>query len=93
MHEEKFMEIIKQAALRAVEAQKPVNVVYGKIVSISPLTVRINQKEMLSGDLLDVCAKVLEPPAAGAALKSGDKVILLRMQGGQKYVLLDKVVS
>lgn len=34
-----------------------------------------------------------EPVVIRRGLETGDKVLLLRMQGGQKYVILDRVVS
>src|SRR5690625_934038 len=34
-----------------------------------------------------------EPVVIRRGLETGDKVILLRMQGGQKYLILDRVVS
>lgn len=33
------------------------------------------------------------PIVVRRGLEAGDKVLLLRMQGGQKYIILDKVVS
>ena len=34
-----------------------------------------------------------EPVVIRPGLKPGDRVVLLRVQGGQKYLILDKVVS
>ena len=34
-----------------------------------------------------------EPVVIRPGLQAGDRVVLLRIQGGQKYVILDKVVS
>jgi hypothetical protein len=34
-----------------------------------------------------------QPVVIRPGLKVGDRVILLRMQGGQKYLIMDKVVS
>lgn len=34
-----------------------------------------------------------EPVVVRPGLKAGDRVVLLRMQGGQQYLILDKVVS
>lgn len=93
MHEERLLEIIKKAAVEAVEAAKPVSVVFGRVTAASPLTVRVDQKLTLSGDMLAVCAGIEPLPGhVREGLKAGDRVLLLRMQGGQKYVVLDKVV-
>lgn len=101
MHEDQLLEVIKKAALAAVEAAMPMRVMFGKVTDTSPLTVRVGQKLPLSGDMLVVAAGTT--PLNGICstcgkitvrdpLKPGDKVILLRMQGGQKYILLDRVV-
>jgi hypothetical protein len=34
-----------------------------------------------------------QPVVIRPGLQAGDRVVLLRMQGGQKYLILDKVVS
>lgn len=90
MHEAKLIEIIKKAALDAVEAQYPVRVLFGVVETASPLVVRVDQKLLLSGDMLVVAWGARECEQVQSGLQEGDCVILLRMQGGQKYVLLDK---
>lgn len=45
-----------------------------------------------NGDLRDTSV-ALEKITIRKGLETGDKVLLLRMQGGQKYVVLDRVVS
>lgn len=90
LDEARLIAVIKKAAADAVEATYPVRVVFGTVTGLSPLTVRIDQKLPLSGDALLPVSGIrrLEP-----ALSAGDAVILLRMQGGQKYILLDRVVG
>ena len=78
--------LIKQAALDAVNASYPVTVVFGRVVSIKPMQVYINQKMPSVGkDFLVITETVLKNN-----VQAGDKVILLRMQGGQKFIVLDK---
>lgn len=93
LHEERFLNIIKKAAIEAVEATLPPRVLFGKVSSTAPLTVRIDQKLSVSGDALVVTAGTRYIKDIQPGLQTGDKVVLLRMQGGQKYILLDKVVS
>lgn len=153
-------EIIKMVALDAMESSRPVNVAFGKVVSISPLKIQVDQKLTLDESFLVLTRNVtdysvemavghttekssdkintkhshgyggsVEPVAtcegkethghiytstteqAGAeidmshshgysgqksfsvqnGLKSGETVLMLRMQGGQKYVVLDRL--
>lgn len=42
-----LVETLKRAALEAVEARKPVNVYFGKVVTASPLKINVEQKMIL----------------------------------------------
>lgn len=76
-----LLEVIKQAAKEAVEQAEPTAVVLGTITKLIPLTVQIEQKLVLTKDFLMVTKETK------ASLTKG-KVILLRVQGGQKYLIL-----
>lgn len=80
-----LLEMIKQAAIDAVNAQSPCDYVYGKVASASPLEIQIDQKLMLTYHQI---AKMAGLPV----LKKGDKVILLRKCGGQEFLLMGKAV-
>lgn len=80
---DRLLEAIKIAATEAVDAGKPVMVAYGTILSVSPLSVQADQKAPLSKEYLtNLCPY----------LQTGDRVALLRVQGGQEYLILGKVV-
>ena len=79
----KLLEAIKIAATEAVDATNPVAVVYGTVVSISPLSIQLEQKSLLTSQFLVNLRRHLE---------IGDRVALLRVQGGQEYLILGKVV-
>lgn len=97
--------IIKQAAIDAVNSTQPVQIVFGMVTSESPLKVRVNPKLILgkgnlvvAGSLSKKSVSVNLPEASGSVkidntLKKGDPVIMLRIQGGNKYLVLDKVVE
>ena len=78
---------MKQAGANASDANKPVTVCFGKVISDSPLKILVEQKIPLGAAQL-----VLTKTATEEILQTGDEVILLRVQGGQKYVVMDKVV-
>ena len=136
-----LVKAIKQAALDATEAAKPCNIVFGKVVSVSPLQINVEQKMVLgksqlvlSRNVTDFRTAITMTSADGWATDShthkheikdtytgggtsednthrhninksklmitvhnglavGDQVILVRQQGGQKFIVLDRVVS
>lgn len=80
-------ETIKKAAIDAVEASNPVRVLFGEVLAENPLEIKVDQRFILTQEFL-VITDTAEPK-----LTAGTKVILLRVQGGQQYVVLDKLVS
>lgn len=96
-----LMEIMKKASLGAVEAENPVSVRFGTVTSAAPLQVRVDQRLALTSRFLVVPETLTEYRISvdgedvliRRGLETGDRVVLLRMQGGQKYLILDRVVS
>jgi hypothetical protein len=130
-----LIELIKKAALDAVEASKPCAVMFGKVTSISPLKVNVEQKLTLTEAQLILTRNVTDfktnitvdhytendthshsytddgsSSTTGSnthkhqvkgkkeitvhnSLVVGDTVLLLRMQGGQQYVVWDRLVT
>lgn len=110
--------IIKQAAIDAVNATQPVQFVFGKVISVSPLKIQVTSKLILgegnlvlAGSLRKFDFTVTHAGSTGSAddhshsvnlsttiridnsLKKGDSVILARMQGGDRYLVIDKAVD
>jgi hypothetical protein len=110
-----MLNVIKQAALSAMEAGNPVAVMYGEVTKTNPLEVNVDQRFTIDADFLIVPESLTRYEVdlrhshsysggtTGEALTQqilirreleiGDKVLLLRMQGGQKYLILDRVVN
>ena len=120
-------DVIKAAAIKAVESSQPCDFLYGKVTSTSPLKVSIDQKMTLGSAQLVLTRNVMDytvpvtinwttDNASGGSgdnafavhnhsitdtkemtihngLKVDDKVILLKKKGGQKYLILDRVVN
>jgi len=97
--------MIKKAAVDVIAAQKPVEILYGTVETASPLQIRISQNSLLSEIDLKLCRNVtnytveLSESDLGTrtyqvnnALAIGEKVLLFRFQGGQDYLVLDRVV-
>lgn len=127
-----LVELIKRASIDAVSESKPTSIVFGKVISISPLKINVEQKLnltkaqlILSRNVTDYKTKLSfdnpdlkqefttwnmpesteSSPSKIAfkkqlkhditiynSLKIGEEVILLQVQGGQKYIVLDRVV-
>lgn len=101
-----MMEVIKRGALEAVEESKPVALMFGTVTRIAPLAINIEQRFTIPADMILLTSNVIDKKTEvrinngskdGAviynSLKTGDKVLILRMQGGQKYVVLDRLVK
>ncbi|MCB8816141.1 DUF2577 domain-containing protein [Desulfosporosinus shakirovi] len=114
-----LLELIKTAGVDAVGASNPVNVMFGEVIGINPLSVKVDQRFTLTADFLlvpeslikyEIDLKHIHPYTDNGSmrstsealgekivirpgLKAGDTVLLLRVQGGQKFVILDKVVT
>ena len=128
-----FVKVIKKSAIEAVKNSKPTDIFYGTVQSISPLTIFIDQKLILSEKFLIIPEsltdyeteisfddpsvkqvfttwnmeetsestpskisfkeKIKHKITVYNSLKVGEKVILLRQQGGQKYMVLDRAVT
>ena len=120
-----LVELMKRAALEAVDASMPAGFFYGTVVNEKPLQIAIDQKLILAEANLLLTASVRdfeleaavehETEVAGGGsgeaafashkhayvgtkkyvvklgLKTGEKVVLLRAQGGQKFIVLDRV--
>lgn len=102
-----LVRIIKRMVKETVENEKPTRVMYGKVISTNPLKVNIEQRMVLDKNFLVLSDRLtrkstrIRIPSTNDqvdvvfdnSLKVNDKVILLREQGGQKFIILDKVVS
>jgi len=126
-----LIEIIKQAAVEAVKASNPCAIMFGKVISTSPLKINVEQRLtldeshlILTSNVRDYKTKIsFDNPGIKNivknysmddipgtdyklsyqqaiqneitvynGLKMNESVMLLQIQGGQKYIVLDRVV-
>lgn len=80
----KLTALIKKVAMDAFHASKPTSLCFGTVASVNPLSIRINQLIVLSS------ATLIQTSTVKDKLAVGDEVIMIRQQGGQKYLVLDK---
>ena len=100
-----LLNIVKKAALEAVNASQPSDFCFGKVTSTKPLKILVEQKMtlgaaqlVLTRNVKDFKTKVtiddvMKTLTIHNALQLGDEVILLKKKGGQKYLVLDRVVK
>ena len=100
-----LLESIKIASIDAINASKPVEIVYGIVLSIEPLKIDLEQKLTLSESFLIVPEEFTDRKInividdeekeieIKNALKVDDKLILARVQGGQKYLVLSRLAE
>lgn len=83
-----MLDIIRKASLGAVSNTNPMAALYGTVLSISPLEISVEQRFSLPASALVIPETIVK-----LGLQPGDRVLLLRIQGGQSYVVLDRVVD
>lgn len=96
----KLLNLIKHASLGALEAGNPLAIQFAIVTHIHPLEVNVDQRFTLEEDFLIVPDGLVELKLTiglteytlRRGLEVGDKVILLRVQGGQQFIILDRVV-
>lgn len=107
---------VKQAAVEAVETQRPFSLIYGEVTSADPLTISVDQDYEIDEDQIiltnavrdyvvkmevDHTTETADGHVHGysgtkefkvkLALKKGETVIMLRADGGQDFIVLDRV--
>jgi hypothetical protein len=83
-----MIDLIKKTAISAVESRNPVNLLFGTVVNPNPIEIQIHQKLTLTKEFL-----IVTETAFQKGLIEGDRIVLLRMQGGHQFLVLDKVVE
>ena len=54
------VDLVKQAAVQAVDASKPVHVVFGQVISVSPLKIQVDQKAIYTPKMLVLSRNVTD---------------------------------
>ena len=54
------VEVVKRAAVEAVEAGKPVNILFGTVLSASPLKIQVDQKSIYTSKMLILTRNVID---------------------------------
>ncbi len=81
------VELVKKAAVEAVEASKPVNFLFGTVISTSPLKVQVDQKAIYTEKMLVLTRNVADYEVDVTASYQGDII-----QGRKKFKVHNALV-
>ena len=76
---------MKQIAKDVFDTLQPADWCYGKVISLDPFQVQIDQKLVLTKEFF-----IVKSGVSASSFKVGDALILFRNEGGQKYLIFDK---
>ena len=87
----KLLEVIKMAGLQANNASKPVNIFVGRVVSVNPVEVEVEQINRIGKDFLVVCERLTDRFVYMAAVEDDFDDINDKEKYGirKKYALYD----
>ncbi len=81
-------QVIKQTAVEAMKQMVLSDVIFGTIVQMNPIQIRISDKLIINKPNIAISKTAYDYP-----LEVGDTVILIRKLEGQLFVVIDKVVD
>ncbi len=94
-------EAVKKCALEAFEANVPCDVLFGVVEGVNPCKIRVGDA-LLEGEILIIGEHLIRKECEitlgvyertiviNEGMKKGERVILLRGHGGEKYVVIGK---
>lgn len=102
-----LIRLIKKAAVEAIQESKPVSYIHGSVVNVDPLRISIDQRLILEEDFLlltdnvkntevkirDIKTGEVKTIMIMNELQKGEDVLLAREQGGQNYIVMNRVVK
>lgn len=94
---EKLVGLIKQGARGAIPPSSLTDIIFGKVTSINPLKILIENKFEVDSRFLILSPFCLEKKVNDLVIWEGlnvnDKVSIIRFASGQKYYVLDRGVE
>lgn len=106
MSDSNLLQTIKRIVRETVDAEKPCDYIVGTVTSGKPLKIKISNSLILEDCFVDVAERLTNYKVTVGqseeekkkvtvynALEKGDMVLLIRKRRGQKYIVIDRVVS
>lgn len=99
-----FVRAIQQVSNGVNEAGYPADVMSGTVIAAAPLKIKVEQRfdiasaQLIIPEHLTDCTVDIELDGVKkemkiySGLKTGQQVVLIRQQGGQKFLVVDRVV-
>ena len=93
----RLVRLIKEIVHNTLEAEKPVRVIYGTVTKTDPIEIFVTPEISISSDMIlhpfipctaHVDNENMTTVTIKYQLSYNDKVALLRVQGGQKFIVL-----
>lgn len=97
-----LIDILNAISQNNQAAQKPADIAYGTVISVSPLSIQtVSTSPPIPAAALELTSSVVAQTATvqggsggtvviNPGLAAGDKVIMLRVAKGQRYIVLSK---
>ena len=98
-----LIDVLNMIAQDNAKANKPADIAYGTVSSISPLTVKLDDTMLPIPDVALVLTENVKSRSAkvqgggggtvviSEGLAGGDKVVMLRVSRGNRYIILSRV--
>ena len=84
--------LIQQIASNTIESSMPCGIFFGVVTNTEPLEINVEQKMALGREHLILTSLVSYiSDDISLNLRKNEKVMLLRVQGGQKFIVLDRL--
>jgi hypothetical protein len=77
-----MIEAIKEIVKNYINSMKPARLVFGKVETVAPLAVRVNEKLLIPSEMF------VWPPVL-TQYDIGKKVLMIQQEGGQQYYILE----
>ena len=78
--------VIQQIVQETVQAMKLTDKATGTVLSAAPLSIQTD----MTMQAIPAAALLITDPVRGR-LAAGDRVLMLRVQGGQQYIILSRI--
>lgn len=97
-----LIDVLHAISQENMNAQKPADIAYGTVKSLSPLSIQVmSTMQMIPAAALELTSSVVAKTATvqggeggtvviNEGLSVGDKVIMLRVSKGNRYIVLSK---
>lgn len=86
-----LIQLIKRISRDERKASLPTNIITGKVTSVKPLKIKITSKIILDSDFF-YTTETFSEKIKEDKVKINDKVVMIRADGGQSYLIIDKAV-